>query len=80
MCESELGDEVHHLQPQMNADENGFIQQDDGSMVHKNHPANLMSVCEECHDKHHALGDNAPVLTRKKTSKGYKVVAATLIE
>jgi len=80
MCESELGDEVHHLQPQMNADENGFIQQDDGSMVNKNHPANLMSVCEECHDKHHALGDNAPILTRKKTSKGYKVVAATPIE
>ena len=74
MCEIELGDEVHHLQPQMNADENGFIQQDDGSMVHKNHPANLMSVCEECHDKHHALGENAPILMRKKTSKGYKVV------
>ena len=77
MCKTELGEEVHHLQPQMNADENGFIKQHDGSIVHKNHPANLMSICEECHDKHHALGENAPSLTRKKTNKGYKVVAST---
>jgi DNA mismatch repair protein MutS len=75
MCECELGDEIHHLQPQMNADENGFIEQDDGSILHKNHPANLMSVCEECHDKYHAQGLNAPTLVRKKTSRGYKIIA-----
>lgn len=75
MCDCEMGDEIHHLQPQMNADENGFIEQDDGSVLHKNHPANLMSVCEECHDKYHAQGVNAPTLVRKKTSKGYKIIA-----
>jgi DNA mismatch repair protein MutS len=61
------GDEVHHLMPQSDADDNGFI----GS-VHKNHPANLINLCERCHDKLHENGN-----TKKgrivKTSNGYKI-------
>ena len=57
----------------MDADEDGFVEQSDGSIAHKNHPANLMSVCETCHDKYHSSGDNT-VLTRKKTSRGYKII------
>ncbi|NBR95971.1 MAG: hypothetical protein EBT55_06695, partial [Proteobacteria bacterium] len=48
MCNDEMGTEVHHLSPQKDADEHGFI----GSF-HKNHPANLSSVCEKCHLKLH---------------------------
>jgi DNA mismatch repair protein MutS len=66
MCGLKLGEETHHLSPQQNADVNGFI----GSF-HKNHRANLASVCEECHDKLH--GSNEKTASRKKTTRGYKV-------
>lgn len=38
--------EIHHMQPQCDSNEEGFI----GSF-HKNHPANLMSICKKCHEK-----------------------------
>jgi DNA mismatch repair protein MutS len=71
MCNENMGEEIHHLGHQKNADENGFI----GS-VHKNHPANLLSVCEKCHNKFHDKTDlqsKVPV-QKKKTTKGYKLI------
>jgi len=59
-----MGEETHHLNPQKNADVNGFI----GSF-HKNHVANLLSVCEACHDKIHATTNS--VMIKKKTTKGF---------
>jgi len=51
ICNREVGKEVHHLQPQEWADSRGLI----GGSFHKNHPANLVTVCERCHDLiHHA--------------------------
>jgi DNA mismatch repair protein MutS len=44
MCGEKVGEEIHHLQQQKEADMDGFI----GSF-HKNHPANLISICETCH-------------------------------
>jgi DNA mismatch repair protein MutS len=64
MCNAKLGEEIHHINQQKDADKNGFI----GSF-HKNHPANLMSICEKCHDDIHS-SDNTPIV-RKKTTKGY---------
>jgi len=52
LCKQNLGEEVHHLQHQKEADEANFIQH-----FHKNHPANLMTVCESCHLKMHGTGD-----------------------
>ncbi len=72
LCNNELGEEIHHLYQQKDADEDGFIQTENGGVVHKNHPANLMSVCQECHDSYHSNLDNS-TLIRKKTSKGYKI-------
>ena len=72
LCKNDIGHEIHHLYQQKDADEDGFIVQDDGGVVHKNHPANLMSVCEECHDNCHANDENT-TLERKKTSRGYKI-------
>jgi DNA mismatch repair protein MutS len=63
-CGQTMGEEIHHVAQQKDADENGFI-----VTFHKNHKANLMSLCEECHDKMHK--DNGSQKIRKKTSKGY---------
>ena len=88
MCKSHIGEEVHHLQEQKDADADGFI-----SHFHKNHPANLMNICEKCHDKLHSNNTNTgqekeqppsnipdtiitPVkkkVVRKKTTRGYIV-------
>ena len=64
MCQKELASEIHHLSPQKNADEQGFI---DGRF-HKNHPGNLASVCETCHLKTHSTNKT---VVKKKTTKGY---------
>jgi DNA mismatch repair protein MutS len=58
MCEKcgiRLGSEVHHIHPQALADKDGIIRLEDGSVFHKNNVANLMTVCEKCHNEfHHA--------------------------
>jgi DNA mismatch repair protein MutS len=65
MCKSEIAGEVHHMSPQKDASPDGHI-----GTFHKNHKANLLSVCEKCHDLIHA---KETVLVRKKTTKGYIV-------
>jgi DNA mismatch repair protein MutS len=62
-CFSALAEEVHHLQEQRLADEAGFI-----GGVHKNHPGNLMALCEKCHREEHAI--TKPKIVKKKTTKG----------
>ena len=67
-CElcSKAGTEVHHLQHQSKANEKGRIKH-----FHKNHLANLISLCGECHDQFH---DSDVQYERKKTTKGYKLM------
>ena len=75
-CRKKMGEEIHHVQPQKDADENGFLK---GEWVHKNHPANLISLCADCHDEMHSNDDeiselsNSPSIfllqTKKKTKK-----------
>ena len=52
MCKNEVGTEIHHLQHQKNADKLNFIEH-----FHKNHVANLISICEKCHDMIHDEGE-----------------------
>jgi hypothetical protein len=52
LCGLKMGEEVHHLQHQTNADKNGFIELD-GNKIHKNNPANLITLCQKCHDDFH---------------------------
>jgi DNA mismatch repair protein MutS len=66
MCKEEIADETHHIFQQKDASKDGFIES-----FHKNHPANLMSVCEKCHDSIHR--EPSAQLVRKKTTKGYKI-------
>jgi DNA mismatch repair protein MutS len=72
ICENQLGEEIHHLKHQKDADDNGFI-----GTFHKNHPANLISVCENCHNSFHDSvnkTNNSIPNIRKKTTKGYVLV------
>ena len=43
-----VGQEIHHIKPQSQADESGFI-----GNIHKNDQHNLMSICSTCHDLIH---------------------------
>ena len=67
-CGKNMATEVHHLQYQQDSDERGLIENaKDGLSFHKNHPANLLSLCETCHDDIHEKGTR---LKKVKTSKG----------
>lgn len=50
-CEicGKMSDEIHHIVPQKDANMEGRIRPG----VHKNNVANLMALCEACHDKQH---------------------------
>ena len=50
-CGSKDKLETHHIIPQREADENGFIV---GTALHKNSFCNLETLCESCHNKHHS--------------------------
>ena len=71
ICKVEMGEEIHHLQEQHEADANGFI-----GHIHKNNMANLVSICKNCHDKihHDNSGKPEPKLQRTKTTKGYMII------
>ena len=69
MCNKNKMEEVHHLQYQQDANEDGFIENEKG-VFHKNHVANLLNICEQCHDELHQKNKS---LVRKKTTKGYKL-------
>jgi DNA mismatch repair protein MutS len=69
MCRVRPGSDVHHLQYQNDADANGIIRTVD-SIFHKNNVANLMTLCEKCHDEVHKKN----IRHRKvKTTAGYKL-------
>lgn len=60
------GEDVHHLAHQTNANKNGFVNEH-----HKNHVANLMNICKECHNKIHTTGKQH---RKFKTTSGYKTL------
>ena len=54
ICNEIVGEEIHHIHQQKDADENGFI-----GHFHKNSKHNLMSLCSNCHDKEHHIEKEA---------------------
>jgi len=67
-CKKNMGTEVHHLQHQSSANGDNVIVNCDG-IFHKNNLANLMTLCEKCHNEtHHISGIKGE--KRVKTSKG----------
>jgi DNA mismatch repair protein MutS len=69
-CGKNMGTEVHHLQHQVNADDNGFISGED-SIFHKNNLANLMTLCASCHNEEHNVSKKGD--KRVKTTKGTQI-------
>ena len=65
-CNKDIGMEIHHLQYQKDSNENKYIEG-----FHKDHPANLASICETCHRNIHSLG---LVYEKKKTLEGYIII------
>lgn len=65
-CKKDLGTEIHHLQYQNKSNKREYIEE-----FHKDHPANLASVCETCHRNIHSLG---LVYEKKKTFDGYSII------
>ena len=65
LCKEESKD-IHHLQFQEDADEDGYIKH-----FHKNHPANLMSICKKCHNY---ITKNEIRYKRTKTNNGIKFI------
>ena len=59
-------DDVHHLRYQREAGEEGFI-----GHFHKNHVANLVNICRECHIKTHKRDLR---YEKKKTSNGVELL------
>lgn len=71
-CGNKMATEVHHLQYQQDADDKGIIHNKEGDLTfHKNHPANLLSICEQCHDEIHKTGKK---LKKVKTTKGINII------
>ena len=68
-CGINIGTEVHHLQHQINANESGIIITEN-SIFHKNNIANLITLCEKCHNDFHKENSKHK---KVKTTKGYKI-------
>lgn len=68
-CGKNMGTEVHHLQHQSDANDNGIIN-NNGLIFHKNNLANLLTLCNQCHDEIHKKKTK---LKKTKTTKGYKL-------
>jgi DNA mismatch repair protein MutS len=66
ICKKNIGTEIHHLQYQRDADKEGYIKH-----FHKNHLANLISICESCHTHIH---DNDKVFEKKRTIDGETIL------
>ena len=66
-CGKLMGKEVHHLEHQQNANEDGIIVKD-GVPFHKNIAANLMTVCEKCHDDFHRIKPEPKSKSKSKSN------------
>tara|TARA_Y100000817_G_C16830848_1_gene533436 strand:- start:959 stop:1597 length:639 start_codon:yes stop_codon:yes gene_type:complete len=65
ICKKNPAEDIHHLIYQEKFSADDYIQ-----TFSKNHAANLISICKECHDDIHK---KKILLERKKTSEGYKL-------
>ena len=69
-CGINMSKEVHHLTHQSQSDADGYILVH-GYKVHKNRLANLMSLCESCHDDFHRINENKKQIKLKTSNLNY---------
>ncbi|MBI95555.1 hypothetical protein CL656_00165 [bacterium] len=67
-CKENLGTEIHHLQYQNKADKKDNYIVNENQIFHKDHKANLSSICEKCHNQLHKMN---LVYKKQKTNDGY---------
>ena len=68
-CNERPAVDVHHLIHQQDADQKGMIQKNDLTL-HKNHAANLLNLCQKCHDDFHSEENQKKRYKKVKTTKG----------
>ena len=68
-CHERPAVDAHHLIHQQDADEKGMIQKGDLTL-HKNHAANLLHLCQKCHDDFHSEENHDKRYKKVKTTKG----------
>ena len=68
ICKNNKSQEIHHLQYQKFANENNYIK----NIFHKNHSANLVSICEKCHNLIHSK--NIQYIKKKTTTGEIQIV------
>jgi hypothetical protein len=68
-CNERPAVDVHHLIHQQDADQKGMIQKNDLTL-HKNHAANLLNLCQKCHDEFHSEENQKKRYKKVKTTKG----------
>lgn len=73
ICKKNKASEVHHLQHQKNAspENNNHIKNKNKQSFHKNHLANLINICEKCHNDIHKTDQEHKVV---KTTDGYRIM------
>ena len=70
-CRERVAVDAHHLIHQQDADQKGIIKlQDNGLQLHKNHAANLLNLCQKCHDDFHSEAKDDKRYKKVKTTKG----------
>jgi DNA mismatch repair protein MutS len=75
-CGINMGTEVHHLQHQSEADDDGFIN-NNGNKIHKNNPANLLTLCSKCHDMFHDVSIS-DIKNKPKVKLQHKKIKTTI--
>lgn len=68
-CGLHLAADVHHLIHQQDADQKGIIKKS-GLTLNKNHSANLLNLCQKCHDEFHSEAKGEKRFKKVKTTKG----------
>ena len=68
-CKINVAVDVHHLQHQSDANEKGLIKKGDLTFK-KNNAANLINLCQKCHDEIHKSDKK---YKKTKTTKGVKI-------
>ena len=66
ICKDNKATEIHHLNPQKNANKQGFIK--DG--YHKHHSGNLINICKSCHLN---ITNNDLIYKKVKSSQGIEL-------
>lgn len=64
ICHERRAEEIHHLDPQKNANEDGFM---NNKGYHKHHKGNLINICKKCHLD---ITLNDTIYKKTKTTKG----------